>query len=94
MSVGGKVVEVIAVSPSEVWVNTDDSKPPRQPNLCAVYVDPQGHSILPGDSLWWQGRSCYWTPRNNQHGETFGAFDLELPKIGFSGVCRPKGGSR
>lgn len=87
MSVGGKVVEVVPVSPSKWWVNTDDSKPPRRPNLCAVYVDPQGFDIQPGDSLWWQGGECYWTPKNRQ---AFGASDIPLPKIGFSGVLRPK----
>lgn len=92
MSVGGKVVEVVTVTAGKAWVNTDDSKPPRRPNFCAVYCDPQGHEILPGDSLWWQGGRCYWTPRNGQHGETFGAFDVPLPKIGFSGVNRPPEG--
>lgn len=85
MSVGGKVVEVVRVSPAKAWVNTNDAKPPRSPNLCAVYVDPEGHDIRPGDSLWWQGGVCYWTPQDRP----FGAFDIPLRKIGFSGVSRP-----
>lgn len=88
MSVGGRVVEVVPVSPDKVWVNTDDN-PNRTrgslPNFCAVYVDPQGQTIRPGDSLWWQGRECYWTPQERP----FGASDIPLPKIGFSGVSRP-----
>lgn len=86
MSVGGKVVEVVTVSAAKVWVNTDDAKPPRLPNLCAVYVDPDGHEIRPGDSLWWQSGTCYWTPQERP----FGAFDIPLRKIGFSGVHRPQ----
>lgn len=85
MSVGGKVVDVVPVTPSKWWVNTDGSQPPRRPNLCAVYVDPQGHVIAPGDSLWWQGSKCYWTPMDRP----YGAFDIELPKLGFSGVSKP-----
>lgn len=78
-------MDVRPVSPSKWWVQTDDAKPPRKPNLCAVYVDPQGHIILPGDSLWWQGGKCYWTPQDRP----FGAFDIPLRKIGYSGVSKP-----
>lgn len=86
MSVGGKVVEVIAVEPRKVWVNTDDAKPPRLPNLCAIYVDPEDYEIRPGDSLWWQSGTAYWTPQERP----FGAFDIPLRKIGHSGVSRPE----
>ena len=86
MSVGGRVVEVMKVDAGKWWVNTDDAKPPHPPNLCAVYVDPEGHEIQPGDSLWWQGGKCYWTPR----ARPFGVFDIPLRKIGYSGVSRPK----
>lgn len=85
MSVGGKVIEVVRVAPDRVWVNTNDAKPPRQPNLCAVYCDPEGHEIRVGDSLWWQSGTCYWTPKDRP----FGAFDIPLRKIGYSGVARP-----
>lgn len=88
MSVGGKVVEVIAVTPGKVWVNTDDNPHRtrgRLAHLCAVYVNPEGHVIKAGDSLWWQGRTAYWTPQDRP----FGAFDIPLQRIGFSGVRRP-----
>lgn len=88
MSVGGRVVEVVPVTAAKVWVNTDDAKPPHRPNLCAVYVDPDGHTIRVGDSLWWQSGVAYWTPKI---GENFGAFDIPLKKIGYSGVKRPPG---
>lgn len=89
MSVGGRVVEVVPVTPGKVWVNTDDN-PHRTygslPNLCAIYVDPDGHQIRVGDSLWWQSGVAYWTPKT---GENFGASDIPLRKIGYSGVARP-----
>lgn len=86
MSVGGKVVDVRPVSISKWWINTDDSKNPEFPNLCAIYVDPQGCPIMEGDSLWWQGGTAYWTPQERP----FGVSDIPLPKIGFSGVPEPK----
>lgn len=85
MSVGGRVVEVVPVTPAKVWVNTDDAKPPRHPNLCAIFVDPEGYDIQPGDSLWWQSGVAYWTPLDR----SFGASDIPLKKIGYSGVGRP-----
>ena len=85
MSVGGRVVAVVPISPAKWWVNTKDTH-----SHCAVYVDPQGQVIAPGDSLWWQGGKCYWTPMDRP----FGASDIELPKIGYSGVARPVATSR
>jgi hypothetical protein len=89
MSVGGRVIEVIAVSADKVWVNTDDAPTGYRPNPCAVYVHPAGQDIQVGDSLWWQGREAYWTPQ----GRPFGVSDISLEKIGFSGVRRPDGSS-
>lgn len=92
MSVGGRVVEVVAMSPSKVWVNTDDNWHRRHgthQNECAVYVDPDGQTIRPGDSLWWQGPTAYWTPQDRP----FGASDIPLKRIGFSGVTRPAEGA-
>jgi len=85
MSVGGKVVDVVIVNARKWWVNTNDRKPPHKPNLCAVYVDPEGFVIAPGDSLWWQAGTCYWTPIDRPDG----VFDIPLRKIGNSGVNRP-----
>lgn len=85
MSVGGRVAEVVRVNDAKVWVNTDDSRNPEFPNYCAVYVNPDGHDIQMGDSLWWQGDTAYWTPQDRP----FGVFDVPLKRIGFSGVARP-----
>lgn len=82
MSVGGRVVETIVLE-DRVWVNTEE---PASGDLCAIYVErtPESRTIGEGDSLWWQGRTAYWTPTNR-------AFeDMELERIGFSGVSRPE----
>lgn len=77
-SVGGEVTEVIEVSDGKVWVNTDDNG-----DECAIFCDPDGETISVGDSLWWQGGIAYWTPEDKSRA------DVELIKIGASGVSRP-----
>lgn len=86
MSVGGKVIEVIEVTPRYVYVNTNDSKT-AYANECAVYVDPAGNDIRVGDSLWWGGGNAYWTPFRD--GKAVLPIDRKLKKIGYSGVKRP-----
>jgi hypothetical protein len=93
MSVGGIVIDVVKVRADRVWVNTlepNDFKRPLSPdkiarNAVAVYCDPKGEDIQPGDALWWQGGSCYYTPRVRPDGGS----DVALPKIGYSGVSHP-----
>ncbi len=77
-SVGGKVIDVVRVNDGQVWVNTVDAGKEE----CAVYCNPKGNDIKPGDSLWWQSGVCYWTSKPN-------GIEVQLPKIGFSGVERP-----
>lgn len=62
-----------------------------RPDSCCVYVEERSHGqrveILIGDSFWWQGGFCYWTPRENkrQIGGRCGIdFDIKLKKIGYS----------
>ena len=83
MSVGGKVIEVIDCG-SKLWVNTEDHG-----HECAVYVERNAASlnIQPRDSLWWQGRDAYWTPKHRAVKMPY--FDHAIPRIGFSGVSRP-----
>jgi hypothetical protein len=79
MSVGGKVLETIVLS-DRVWVNTIDDG-----HECAIYImrTPESRSISEGDTVWWQGKHAFWTPK----GRPFR--DRELLRIGFSGVRRP-----
>lgn len=86
MSVGGRIVDIVPVSPSKWWIDTlEPGSDTRAGRTVAVYCDPQGEPIQVGDSLWWQGRSCYWTPHVNPDGRS----DVKLPKIGYSGVAHP-----
>lgn len=90
MSVGGKVVEVIPLE-DRIWVNTREQVwyPPEQRwhdgSECAIYVQRtfDAERIQPGDSLWWQGRDAYWTPKDRS------VEDMPIPRIGYSGVSRP-----
>lgn len=86
MSVGGLVVDIVKVSPGKWWVNTVDQYDLMHGGrTVAVYCDPLGEPLQVGDALWWQGGSCYWTPRVEPDGRS----DVRLPKIGFSGVSHP-----
>lgn len=78
MSVGGKVIEVAHRSDGLKWVNTLDGN-----QEYAVYVDAKGEDIKKGDTLWWQGGVCYWTPQDESRVE------VKLPKMSTSGVDSP-----
>ena len=68
MSVGGEVVMVV-LEPDKIWVNTREivlSHGQRAlGGQCAIYVERNEDAlqIKQGDSLWWQGRKAYWTPK-------------------------------
>lgn len=63
-----------------------------RPDTCCVYTDGRKHdgteaSMQIGDSLWWQGGICYWTPKANRTmdgGRDGGDYDIRLKKIGYS----------
>jgi hypothetical protein len=94
--IGGTVVETIIVPPqietdtetvefgrereARVWINVCEHG-----RECAVFVadTPEARSVSPGDTLWWQGREAFWTPRTKAFS------DRALRRIGFSGVSRP-----
>ena len=90
--VGGIVTEVI-VLPEKVWVNCVD-KDERRNDKCAIYVERNEKSlkIRPGDSLWWQSNWAMWTPYEYKQGSGRGGidYDQKIPRIGFSGVSKPK----
>ena len=80
MSVGGAIIDIVKVRADKWWVNTMDR---GDLNHVAVYCNPLGEPIDVGDSLWWQGAHCYWTPADRSRQ------DVKLPKIGYSGVRHP-----
>jgi len=95
--VGGEVTEAFIhpESQGKIYVNTKDKNAE-----CAIYVERNilSEKIKPGDSLWWQGRKAYWTPKKNrlfaEESEKLGHkcsidYDIPIPRIGFSGVERP-----
>lgn len=79
--VGGKIIELRTVSSAKVWVNTQDRS-----DRCAIYVNPHGHKLNVGDSIWWQAGKAYWTPKPNRGGMA----DVPLTKLGYSGVSKPE----
>lgn len=90
--VGGIIIDVVTVDSQQVWVETEErvfdpkagTYTPR--GRCGLYVNPGGHKLKRGDSLWWQGASAFWTPKP----ERGGMHDVELARIGFSGAPRPE----
>lgn len=64
-----------------------------RPDTCCVYTDEiNGNTglrveISIGDSFWWQGGRCYWTPVANRKKPTGRGgvdYDIPLAKIGYS----------
>ena len=99
--VGGQVIEVCdhPTERNKIYVNVAD-RPHSKLNECAIYVERNENSerIELGDDLWWQGRYAMWTPQANrlsdQESEAKGHkcgvdYDIQIPRIGFSGVNHP-----
>lgn len=86
--VGGKVIEVCDVPemPERLFVDVAD-RPYGKVETCAIYVENNetSMSIAIGDSLWWQGRTAYWTPQDHMQGT-----DIPIRRIGYSGVKHPR----
>lgn len=63
------------------------------PDTCCVYTDgkrvDEGTDvpIQVGDSFWWQGGYCYWTPKEERAkpgGRGGVDYDIKLKKLGYS----------
>lgn len=89
--VGGYVIETVLKNNGKVWVNCKSKHDYDQ--TCAIYVpdSEKARSISPGDTIWWQGPSVYWTPKEtyDPDGPNTGPGDIELERASFSGVSRP-----
>lgn len=83
MSVGGKVIQVFQFPKSDLmWVNTLD----QGDEPCSVLAGgPRAHEISLGDTVWWQGKHCYWTPQSKSEQ------DVPLDKCSASGIRHPLG---
>jgi hypothetical protein len=79
--VGGTVIE------NALGIGQRSGEPRRQlwcvdsnsrSDECAVFCDIEaGKDVRPGDRIWWQERTIYWT----RDGEFV---EREIPKVGFS----------
>lgn len=81
--VGGIIVDIVKVDAGKWWVNCVENFVRRTPDQCAIYLDPLGRPVDVGDTVWWQGRSAFWTPADRS------LIDVKLPRIGCSGVSHP-----
>lgn len=82
--VGGEVKEIIAVG-DKLWVNVRGTRT-EAGQECAIYVKPtdDAMNVCVGDTLWWQGGWALWTPKDRSRE------DVKIPRIGYSGVRRPR----
>lgn len=75
MSVGGIVTKIELLDDGNQRIATNERQYPRDTQTC-VRVGGE-HDIHIGDSLWWQGRSCYWS-RDNEFR------DVKIDRLGYS----------
>lgn len=97
--VGGTVVEVAGVPdrPEVLYLDCVDKPQGRKKaDYCAILVERNQDSdrIQVGDSIWWQGKTAYWTPVQNRGGHLTGLkchvdYDIQIPRVGYSGVEHP-----
>jgi hypothetical protein len=52
--VGWTIVDIVKVDDHRWWVNCVESFARRQPQQCAIFIDPLGEPVDVGDKLWWQ----------------------------------------
>jgi hypothetical protein len=82
--VGGRIVS-IQPEPDHIRIIVAQ-KPYGRHEFMGVNVAKTGHPLKFGDSLWWQGGDCMWTPQDGSYRE-----DTVIPKVGYSysvGVTR------
>lgn len=93
MSVGGVIIDIVPVRDDKWWISTISnyewtltiSPEKLAKRAVAVYCDPRPERPEVGDAFWWQGDTCYWTPRMRPDGR----HDVPLKKISGSGVPHP-----
>ncbi len=54
-------------------------------NACYIWCEtPKGGAVNLGDSLWWHGDRCYWTPRSNPEDDRR---DVPLRRLSYSAAA-------
>lgn len=86
--VGGVVIETLKTSDGTVWMNIKDNHSSSQ-SAIHVKADAKARSVSPGDSMWWQGESAFWSPNAHQ-GAGLKYPEILLCKVGNSGASRPR----
>jgi hypothetical protein len=78
--VGGKIIEICREDGKiRLWcVGTGC----EQYDELAVYVRAIPPEAAAGDSLWWQGKNAYWTPKD--HNNDPRKIDVALERISYS----------
>lgn len=86
--VGGVVIEVIDEQ-EKLWINAQER---QSSDTCAIYVEKNevSQQIKVGDFIWWQGGEAMWTPDDVDGGKCGVDYDIQIPRIGYSGVPRPE----
>jgi hypothetical protein len=74
--VGGKIMNIVTDGPEDKWVQCVDRT--YSNDTCAIRVKTR-EPLKVGDSLWWQGRQAFWTPKPDE-----GREDIPLERIGYS----------
>lgn len=72
--VGGKIIEVNLDNHGlRLWCMEQQSG-----DELAIYVKPKQNVPAPGDDVWWQGRTAFWSTRSRSF------VDKPLERIGYS----------
>lgn len=89
--IGGIVVEVAEIKdrPDVLYIDCRDNVYIRE--TCGILVQKNeiSNQIQLGDKIWWQGRWAMWTPANTHRGKQGVDFDIQIPRIGYSGMQHP-----
>ena len=85
--IGGRVIEACDVpdrgdGKRRVYVECKDV---TYGDVGGIHVEKcaDADAIQPGDTVWWQGRSVYWTPQDRSRVE------VEIPRVGLCGMRHP-----
>jgi len=88
MSVGGIVIEARPRKHSDgddiLVTVVDPHESGSHKDFTSIAVEPteEAKQIKIGDSFWWQGKKCFWTPMDREPATE--THDIEIPRAGYS----------
>ena len=84
--IGGTVIEIIVLE-DRVWINCREE---ATGNVCAIYVERSNEArcVSERDTIRWEGEWASWNAKDRQ-GRALGKPNIQLKRIGLSGVKRP-----